>query len=804
MIPSEMTDLRQWVVAGPDKRPYYWGGKILPSSVTDNRTWMDYTTATQMAAHLGLNIGFVLSSNDPFVCIDFDIIDAAKLDKNGQLYPENMRTPEVVINQQDLIVNSIDSYKEVSVSGKGIHLWVRGQSGPGARRGGVEVYSQERFIICTGRSFRTINRTIVGGVVHTTLDTTEAPATISEQDQFLTDVLRSLKRNNTVVELVEIEPTEADDVIIKRAMQASNAEKFITLARGNWMELNYPSQSEADLSLMSMLTFYSKSNSQCRRIFRMTELGKRNKAVVNDVYLNRTLVSIRARQAREEDMNLRMQLDGVLLAKLMEKEVEPVAVQETVNHIIEETIHLDVESPVEAIAGLDHFEKLDFTKSIAIDYPPGLIGETARFIYGSSPRPVKEVSIVGALGMFAGAAGRSYHLPQTGLNLYVILVAQSAVGKEAMHSGISLIIKSLTQDIPEITNFVDFSEYSSGPALLKSVGRNPSFVNVCGEFGLMLSNLSKGTNSAVQTLTRAITNLYQKSGPKSMVGGLKYSDKEKDMEIKGSVAYSVIGETTPGTLYESMTEEMMENGFLSRFSFIQYTGDRVRLNYHAELDLSAQLKQRLLTFFSMCATHMGGINENSTEVKWTHAAWLVAYDFGEYCDDKINSYYEEKFRQLWNRAHLKAIRIAGLLACADNPVQPIILIDHIKWSVNMVLEDIRLINSRLTGGDIGMTDDVRISKLKQLCKEYLKAHSGQLLKWHIDVNLQKQAIIPRKFLQQRTCGLPAFRNHRNGGTFAMNQAIQAMMDNGDLKEIDKLTAEAQFSGHGKVYRIIHI
>ncbi len=48
------------------------------------------------------------------------------------------------------LVEYFDSYTERSRSGKGLHIWVGAEIGRGARKRGIEVYSQERFIICTG------------------------------------------------------------------------------------------------------------------------------------------------------------------------------------------------------------------------------------------------------------------------------------------------------------------------------------------------------------------------------------------------------------------------------------------------------------------------------------------------------------------------------------------------------------------------------------------------------------------------------------------------------------------------------
>jgi hypothetical protein len=64
-----------------------------------------------------------------------------------------------------------------------------------------------------------------------------------------------------------------------------------------------------------------------------------------------------------------------------------------------------------------------------LDWPPGFAGEIARYIHGAALRPVKEVAVVGTLGLLAGICGRQWHIPESGLNVYLVLVARSAIGK---------------------------------------------------------------------------------------------------------------------------------------------------------------------------------------------------------------------------------------------------------------------------------------------------------------------------------------------------------------------------------------
>lgn len=134
-IPQEMRERKQWAIAGADKVPITILG--FKAKVTDSHTWSTFEEAADYAFQRNLNIGYMLSKDDPFTIIDLD-------DKIDNPATEEQK------ERFNKIIEKFDSYTEKSVSGRGHHIVVSGKIGKGCRRGNVEIYSQERFIICTG------------------------------------------------------------------------------------------------------------------------------------------------------------------------------------------------------------------------------------------------------------------------------------------------------------------------------------------------------------------------------------------------------------------------------------------------------------------------------------------------------------------------------------------------------------------------------------------------------------------------------------------------------------------------------
>ncbi len=144
-IPGQLAERPQWVVWKLEERdgdltkmPYIAGG-VGRASSTDSLTWRPFEEAAQ-ALETGRysGVGFVFSSGDPFTGID---LDKCRDPESGELAPW----------AQEMISRVPEGYIEVSPSGTGIHVIIRGSvRGGGVRKGPVEMYSRGRYFTITG------------------------------------------------------------------------------------------------------------------------------------------------------------------------------------------------------------------------------------------------------------------------------------------------------------------------------------------------------------------------------------------------------------------------------------------------------------------------------------------------------------------------------------------------------------------------------------------------------------------------------------------------------------------------------
>ena len=148
LIPDRLADLEQWICWQETERdgkatkvpikPYHTNGTP-NASATEPDNWRDLESA--LAFHESDRvqtdgIGFVFAPVTSIVGVDLD----------GCRDPA---TGELDSWAQDIVAR-LDSYTEVSPSGRGVHVLVEGELPPGRnRRGDVEMYDEARFFTVT-------------------------------------------------------------------------------------------------------------------------------------------------------------------------------------------------------------------------------------------------------------------------------------------------------------------------------------------------------------------------------------------------------------------------------------------------------------------------------------------------------------------------------------------------------------------------------------------------------------------------------------------------------------------------------
>ena len=260
-------------------------GRKIPYRVLDNHTWSaldggcksnDRSTWVSFKKALecyfmaqGSLTGLTFGLGDGWCGFDFDdVIVDGKLD------------PQVVS-----WLARLGGYQEVSQSGNGVKAVLRGTLskeflGP-AETGrqfknipkdgmATEVYDKRRFFFLTGTG------------VEVSEGNSEAVTSVCAE----LSMLRPPRKTTSPRPVTQ--PALDDDLILQAISMSRNKPKFDRLWNG--YASDFPSVSEADMALASILMFWCRNNTeQVERLFNRSELGRRDKWAERQDYRERTL-----------------------------------------------------------------------------------------------------------------------------------------------------------------------------------------------------------------------------------------------------------------------------------------------------------------------------------------------------------------------------------------------------------------------------------------------------------------------------------------------------------------------------------
>lgn len=768
LIPFELRKYPQWIVwkyedVNNKKTKVPYNLKGFKASVTNPQTWHTFEDVANATGFDG--IGFVLTENDPFAFIDLD----------------HTSNQEEFAKQQTIYSNFIDTYAELSPSGKGLHILLKGRLPQGRRRGSVEIYSSQRFMTVTGNVYNNKE--------------------INNCQNRLETLYNSLGKADKNIKLADENQHYSDEDLFEIAYNAENGQKFYDLYNGHWQDY-YSSQSEADHALINILSYFSRNQEQIARMFRASALGKRQKAMRDDYV-------------------------GKMVMRSFDNYIPPVdigALAENVKNALVENeqlkkgnLNLQLLTPAEMfptqIAPVDvplpDLSKTNMSYSeyaLDVDFenlPNGLIKELARFIYAQSPRPVKAISTMTALALMAGICGRSYNISGTGLNNYFVLLAPTGIGKEGISKGINKLINTIIPQQPLAKTFVGLGELVSGISLLRYLSEETQCcLTVQGEFGMTMQRMT-GRNATpnMLQLRKIILDLYGKSGNGEIMRSTVYADKQKNISEIKAPSFTMLAESTPSTFFDALSDGLVDEGLISRFNIVECTAKRPPLNkHHNKIEVPTDLKDYFLNLASNCLTL--NATDQVIDIEMTHEAEEIFNDFDKFCDDEINNSPEESYRQLWNRGHLKSLKIASLFAIGVNIYKPIITKEHALFAIRFVRDSIQQMYNRYSNLEIGV-DSVSFEK-RTLDLTYVV---GYILINSKTTNfgneeMKKDYVIPYKLLQAKCASRKSFKSLEKGGVAQnLKIAIQELVDSGLLVEVKAHVLKEKYNYSGKAWTI---
>ena len=255
-VPDELKELKQW--CGFKKQTRNGKATKLPINAytgelgksNDKNSWADFDSACESIDKFGCDgIGFYF--DEPYFGIDIDDVE-----NDINRYFDGDEEENIVAE----FIEIMNSYAEISPSGKGIHIIAKGELPKGGRRkGNVEMYSEKRFFTVTGNH--------IGGYNH-----------IVEDDVGKVKYLHNKYIAGGEVSKKEIkndDPTGnnlSEQEIVDIATKSKTGMRFKLFLQGGWEQF-YGSQSEADMAFANDLAFWTNRDyTMMDNIFRRSSL----------------------------------------------------------------------------------------------------------------------------------------------------------------------------------------------------------------------------------------------------------------------------------------------------------------------------------------------------------------------------------------------------------------------------------------------------------------------------------------------------------------------------------------------------
>jgi hypothetical protein len=168
-------------------------------------------------------------------------------------------------------------------------------------------------------------------------------------------------------------------------------------------------------------------------------------------------------------------------------------------------------------------------------------------------------------------------------------------------------------------------------------------------------------------------------------------------------------------------------------------------------------------------------------------------------DRRINEDGSEVEAELWNRAHLKGLKIAALIAAGCNPHAPAITGEIAAWAVAFVRREIGGIMERFQSGEVGNGEAKQEAELRRLFKHFQTLSPEQRLQYRCPDGLLDRQVVPFQYFNIYTRRLACFKNDKRGAGRALADTLATMVKTEAFEMIPLQQLTSEFKTRSPIY-----
>lgn len=255
--------------------------------------------------------------------------------------------------------------------------------------------------------------------------------------------------------------------------------------------------------------------------------------------------------------------------------------------------------------------------------------------------------------------------------------------------------------------------------------------------------------------------------------------------------------------FDGLNNQHVAEGLIPRFLMIEYTGDRPYINKTSGFAPEQQLVDKLVALTTVALSTSA--NQSCQHVAVDAEAMVLLDAFNEEADDQIRG-AEEANRQVWNRAHLKALKLAALVAVGCNWTNPVVTPGIAQWAISFIRRDVGVMLRNIEQGQLDNDYNKAEAILLGIIHEYNTTNwedFSQTVRSRICKQMIDDKVIPHQYLLQKVKTKPVFNTFSSGSSRLLNEILSSLIEQGELYELSVADKGPRYPRkHGRMFRLL--